>query len=87
MTGYLTLCPVPLLQEIGLPQERLAEISGAPSRSSIDDGGALPLEEFLSGLSLTWRSDEVRTTTRAKPAARRLSTEVNFNRTHCVNFL
>jgi hypothetical protein len=68
---YVTLDPVRLLRDIRLAQERLVEIADTPGETEIADGGALPLEEFLSGLRIAWRGGEVRPTARAKPAAKR----------------
>jgi hypothetical protein len=68
---YVTLDPVRLLRDIRLAQERLVEIADTPGEPVIADGGALPLEEFLSGLRIAWRGGEVRPTARAKAPAKR----------------
>jgi hypothetical protein len=68
---YATLDPVRLLRDIRLAQEMLVEIADTPGDPVSADGGALPLEEFLSGLRIAWRGGEVRPTARAKPPAKR----------------
>lgn len=68
---YLTLDPVRLLRDMRLAQERLVEIADKPDSSPATDGGALPLEDFLSGLRIAWRGGEVKPTARSKPAAKR----------------
>jgi len=69
---HATLDPVRLLRDIRAAQQALVEIADiAPAKTS----DAPPLDAFLEGLKLAWRStDEVRPTARPKPSKPRYRT-------------
>ena len=69
---HATLDPVSLLRDIRAAQQALVEIADTAPATTCD---VPPLQEFLEGLKVAWRStDEVRPTARPKPSKPRYRT-------------